>query len=59
MIDLRTNGMKKVQIKIDKGDGIDTANVYFAFAKKPMYFNYELFGYLHRKNRVDFNATIA
>ena len=58
IIDSRTNGMKKLSVKIDKGTEVDTAKIYFNLAKKPCYFNHELFGYLHRKNRLDFHYKI-
>ena len=59
MIDLRTNSIESCNIKIDKGEGPDSANSMWNFKLKPYYFNYELFGYLHRKNRLDYNLKIT
>jgi len=59
LVEGRTNGLDKMRIKIDKGDSIDTAYIYFEFTKKPLYFNYEIFGYLHRKNRIDFSYKLT
>ena len=59
MIDLRTNSIRSCKIKIDKGDGPDSVNSFWNFEIKPYYLNYELFGYLHRKNRLDYNLKIT
>jgi hypothetical protein len=38
-------------VKIDKGeDGIDSAALFFNIEKKPIYFNYDQYGYITRKN---------
>ena len=58
IITSRTNGVEKVQVRFGKGDAIDSAIMHWNFHQKPMYFNYELFGYLHRKNRLDYNFKI-
>jgi hypothetical protein len=46
-------------VKIDKGEQINSANVYFIFEKRPLFFNYEVFGYLHRKNRIDLSMNLT
>jgi hypothetical protein len=45
-------------VRFGKGEGTDSAVMHWNFEQKPMYFNYELFGYLHRKNRLDYNLKI-
>ena len=59
LVDSRTHGLKKMTVKIDKGDKEDTAKVFFNLSKMPHYFNSEMFGYLHRKNRLDFNYKLS
>jgi hypothetical protein len=46
VIEERTNGMRKCTVRIDKGAGPDTANVYFDLIKRPWYFSYNQFGYI-------------
>ena len=58
LIDFRTNGMRKCTVRIDKGNGPDTANVYFDLAKAPWYFNYNQFGYIQKRNKLDFNFKL-
>jgi len=46
--------------RLDKGEsGVDTAAMYFGFERKPIYFNYEIMGYFHRKNRLDYNFKLV
>lgn len=60
IIELRTNGIKKCQVKIDKGeDGIDSAALFFNIEKKPIYFNYDQYGYITRKNQLNYYVKFA
>ena len=58
IINSRTNGVDKVHVRFGKGEVAHTAVMHWNFKQKPMYINYELFGYLHRKNSLDYNLKI-
>jgi len=60
IVEERSTNVKKMTCRLDKGEsGVDSATMFFGFDRKPLYFNYEVLGYLHRKNRLDFSIKLA
>ena len=59
MIEERAIGMKKVTVKLDKGEaGVNTAAMYFDLQKQPYFSNFENYGYLHRRNRIEYTLKV-
>lgn len=52
-------GIKQVKIKVDKGQMVDTAEVYFDIVRKPWYLNYGNHDYAARRNTLDFNLKLV